>query len=141
MTPHDHHGERRSSVRRNVDLDELLIAIRRHLRVDYAQLHHDEITATLGRGRFSPTIDQVDVGAFLAWIRLGARLLSGDEFPSLRTVRDEATRMILALIVRREGTISGASRVLSTSRKVLRDNMQRVGLYRLLAAGRIGARW
>lgn len=76
----------------------------------------------------SPVVDDVDVGALLAWIRLGTRLLGG-EFPSLRTLRDEVTRMALALTMHRVGSISEASRVLNSSRKVLRVNMHRTGLY------------
>ena len=115
-------------VRRTVDLDELLIEMRRLLRVDYEYSRADEWSAMVGRGTLQPVVDDVDVGALLAWVRLGARLLSGG-FPSLKRMRDEVTRLTLALTLQRVDTISQASRVLSSSRKILRDNMHRTGLY------------
>ena len=77
----------------------------------------------------SPVVANVDVGALLAWIRLGVRLWSGRQFPALKTLQLDVTRMVLALALRRVGTISAASRLLMSSRKVLRDNMHRTDLY------------
>lgn len=116
-------------IRRRVDIDELLIKIRRELKVDYGESRVDEHCATVGRGAQPCVVDHVDTGAFLAWIRVGARLLSGESFPSLRTMRNEVTRMVLALTMQRFGTISKASQALMSSRRVFRDNMARTGLY------------
>ncbi|MCA9711380.1 MAG: hypothetical protein KDK70_36410 [Myxococcales bacterium] len=125
--PSGHEGH--VTIWRDIDVDELLIELRQILSADYSDLRTDESSAAIGRGIMSPTVKKVDIGALLAWIRVGARLFGSGSFPSLRQLRDEAIRVGLALAMGRVGTISEASRILTCSRKVLRENMDRAGLY------------
>ncbi len=72
---------------------------------------------------------RVDAGALIAWCLAGVALFA-EGFPTMKRLRAESGRVVLALaMLRTTGNISAAARVLHCSRKVLRDNLQRVGLY------------
>jgi len=74
-------------------------------------------------------VEALDSGAWLAWCLAGLPLFGG-AFPALREIRNEGTRVTIALAMLREhGNLSAAARLIGSSRKVLRDNLRVVGLY------------
>jgi hypothetical protein len=86
-----------------------------------------EDAATFGRP-MPAVVHGLDVGGWIAWCVAGLPLFGG-RF-SLATVRSEAKRIAATLaMLRAHGNISAAARMLGASRKVLRENLQAVGLH------------
>lgn len=76
-----------------------------------------------------PLVRSLDAGGWIGWCLAGL-LVFGEGSPRLTRIRLEAKRVALALaIVRTRGGISGAARLLGTSRKVVRENLVRLGLH------------
>jgi len=74
-------------------------------------------------------VQSLDAGGWIAWCLTGL-VVYGEGSPTLATIRREAKRVGLALaIVRAHGGISPAARMLKTSRKVVRENLHKLGLY------------
>lgn len=84
----------------------------------------------LGHQRHLPSlIRSVDVEAWLAWALAGLPLFA-ERLPSFRQARDAGTRVLLLVaLARANGNISAVARSLQSSRKVVRDNMRRLGLH------------
>ena len=83
-----------------------------------------------GYRRFLPgMVPQVDVDAWIGWTLAGVPLFVAG-LPKLRQARDATTHVLLVLaLARTGGNLSAVGRMLGSSRKVLRENMQRLGLY------------
>ena len=83
-----------------------------------------------GYRRFLPgVVPQVDVDAWIGWTLAGVPLFVAG-LPKLRQARSTTTHVLLVLaLARTGGNLSAVGRMLGSSRKVLRENMQRLGLY------------
>ncbi|MCA9707830.1 MAG: hypothetical protein KDK70_18405, partial [Myxococcales bacterium] len=87
-----------------------------------------ERAASAGR-RLPLIVAGLDAGAWIAWCLAGLPLFV-DGLPSLRQVKAEAGRVLVALaMLRAKGNLSQASTFIGSSRKVLRDNLRYGGLY------------
>lgn len=76
-------------------------------------------------------VPSVDADGWLAWALAGLPAFSTG-IPSYQHARDVGGRVVLVLsLARARDNLSEAGRVLRSSRKVLRDNLRRFGLYPL----------
>lgn len=74
-------------------------------------------------------IRDLDAGGWIAWCMAGLLIFNRDR-SLLDHTRRESIRVVAGLaMVRSHGNISAAARMLGTTRKVLRDNLIRLGLY------------
>lgn len=87
-----------------------------------------ELAAAFHRGALPRRVAGLDAGAWIAWCLVGLAIF-GERSPSLRLVRRESSRVVMVLaMARARGNVSAAARTLAMTRKVLRDNLERLGL-------------
>ncbi len=87
-----------------------------------------EAAASLRRD-LPPLVQGLDAGGWIAWCLVGL-VLFGERFPALKTIRQESKRVAVALaMLRANGNVSAAAKMLQTPRKVLRENLRVGGLY------------
>lgn len=114
--------------RRDVEPADVAEKLRGMLGLLSVQPAPGEAAASLGRSLPS-LVQGLDAGGWIAWCLVGL-ILFGESFPPLAMVRRESKRFAVSLaMLRAQGNISAAARMLGTSRKVLRDNLQDAGLY------------
>lgn len=86
------------------------------------------VTEGVGDGVIGRT-DPVYMDGLVIWSIVGRRLFAGYRFPTRKKIAFEVTRAALAVALGQDPTITGAARLLHMSRKALRDNMMRTGIY------------
>lgn len=113
--------------RRDVEPYRVAERLRAMLGLLPAESVPDELAATFRRP-LPPIVQGVDAGAWIAWCLAGLFIFR-DRFPSLRIARRESYRVILVLaMLRANGNLSEVSRMMGSSRKVIRENLARAGL-------------
>lgn len=113
---------------RDVEPDDVAEKLRGMLGLAPEQPAPGEAAASY-RLALPPIVQALDTGGWIAWCLVGLPLFGGG-FPTLARIRAESKRVALVLaIVRGHGQISSAARMLSASRKVVRENLQALGIY------------
>jgi hypothetical protein len=113
---------------RDVEPDDVAEKLRGMLGLAPEQPAPGEAAASYRR-TLPPLVQSLDAGGWIAWCMAGL-IVFGEGFPALAKIRRESKRVALALaIVRAHGGISSAARMLGTSRKVVRENLQTLGIY------------
>lgn len=113
---------------RDVEPDDVAERLRGMLGLAPEQPAPGEAAASYRR-TLPPLVQSLDAGGWIAWCLVGL-VVFGEGFPALAKIRRESKRVGLALaIVRAQGRISPAARMLGASRKVVRDNLHALGLY------------
>ena len=129
--------------RRDATIGEVAGYLRVLLGLDPEEPAPGERAASAGRP-LPLIVAGLDAGAWIAWCLAGLPLFV-DGLPSLRQVKGEAGRVLVALaMLRAKGNLSQASTFIGSSRKVLRDNLRYGGLYpwrRRLDGNLHGGRW
>jgi hypothetical protein len=114
--------------RRYVELDDVAAKLRGMLGLSPEEPAWGEAAASVRRS-MPAAVHGLDAGGWIAWCLVGL-VLFGERFPELGTIRREAKRVGTALaMMRAGGSLSGAAVMLTTSRKVLRENLRAGGLY------------
>lgn len=107
--------------------EEIATILRAVMGLPPEQSAREELTAKLGEPL--PCEVHVDAGAWIAWCLIGLPLF-GDRLPTLRQARMAASRIAIGLaMLHTRGNLTRAVAVLMTSRKTLREDLRRLGLY------------
>lgn len=113
---------------RDVEPDDVAERLRGMLGLAPEQPAPGEAAASYRR-TLPPLVQSLDAGGWIAWCLVGL-VVFGEGFPALAKIRRESKRVGLALaLVRAQGRISPAARMLGATRKVVRENLQALGLY------------
>jgi hypothetical protein len=127
----------RGIERRDVEPADVATTLRGMLGLPPEQPAWGEAAASLRRS-VPPLVHGLDAGGWIAWCLVGLVLFS-EGFPALDTIRRESKRVAAALaMLRAGGSISAAAAMLTTSRKVLRENLRATGLYPWRSQGGAG---
>ena len=117
---------------RDVDPDVVAATLRRLLGLPPDEPAPGELAARFGEP-VPPRVTELDAGAWIAWCMAGLPLFGGGlstGMPSLGRACCTAKCLVLALaMLRTGGNLSGVHRLTGTSRKIIRDNLRRLGLY------------
>lgn len=112
---------------RDVEPDDVAERLRGMLGLTPEQPAPGEAAASYRR-TLPPLVQSLDAGGWIAWCLAGL-VVFGEGFPALAKIRRESKRVGLALaLVRAQGRISPAARMLGATRKVVRENLRALGL-------------
>lgn len=113
----------------DVSLCEFTAAVRDQLSLSSPTGSEAETIATLV-AQPPAIVEGTDAVAWLAWTLSGLPLFTEADLPPLRTATERVRRLLTVLAVaRNNGNFTHAAEILGTSRRLIRDTLERSDLY------------